>query len=498
MPTSPIPEKSRTFPFSALGGLSLGARNLLAATVSYLLIAACVTIMWRNLTVLTDTQKWVAHTNQVVLTTNAAMAALVDMETGARGFAVGGKAEFLEPFESGKVAFGRMIEAGQTLVSDNPAQVQRFQKLSEAGRTWVEGPVAQDIAGRRAVAAGEMDEKAFVASFNQATGKKNMDEMRAMVAEIIAIENNLMERRNADYAKAVSASRFWGSWIIGGVIVAGWLMIFQIGRGAQQVLKRVSKTLGEASDQVSASAGEVSSASQMLAQGASEQAASLEETSASIEEINSQAKRNGDNANDARGLAQEAREATDQGTAQMREMVDAMDAIKTSSNNIAKIVKTIDEIAFQTNILALNAAVEAARAGEAGAGFAVVADEVRNLAQRAALAAKETTESIDDSIRKSARGAELSSKVAQDLDRIAGKARQVADLVVEIATASREQSEGLGQVGTAMSQMDKVTQANAGSAEETAASAEELKSQASVLESAVGELVRLIGGYSTK
>jgi len=174
-------------------------------------------------------------------------------------------------------------------------------------------------------------------------------------------------------------------------------------------------------------------------------------------------------------------------------MKSAMDAIKESSANIAKIVKTIDEIAFQTNILALNAAVEAARAGEAGAGFAVVAEEVRSLAQRSASAAKETAALIDESVVRSGRGVDISGQVAQSFAHILDKARQVDTLVGEIATASNEQHQGIGQVTTAVSQMDKVTQSNASGAEESAAASEELSAQAQVLHDTVRQLERLVG-----
>ena len=203
---------------------------------------------------------------------------------------------------------------------------------------------------------------------------------------------------------------------------------------------------------------------------------------------------NATGAENARRISHETNGATEAGARQMREMVQAMTAIKGSSDNIAKIIKTIDEIAFQTNILALNAAVEAARAGEAGAGFAVVADEVRSLAQRAAQAAKETAASIDDSIAKSGHGVTISAKVAEGLKDITDKTRQVNELVVGIAGASKEQTQGLSQIGIAMSGMDKVTQGNAASAEETAAAAEELNAQAAALLESVGDLMRLVGG----
>jgi methyl-accepting chemotaxis protein len=171
-----------------------------------------------------------------------------------------------------------------------------------------------------------------------------------------------------------------------------------------------------------------------------------------------------------------------------------MAAIKASSDEVAKIVKNIDEIAFQTNILALNAAVEAARAGEAGAGFAVVAEEVRNLAQRSAQAARETSGRIEDAINKTGHGVEVSGKVARSLKEIIEKARIVDDLVGQIAAASNEQAQGISQVNLAVTAMDKVTQSNAATAEESASASQELNSQAVIQKAAVDELLALVGG----
>ncbi|MGD0816054.1 MAG: methyl-accepting chemotaxis protein [Verrucomicrobiota bacterium] len=252
--------------------------------------------------------------------------------------------------------------------------------------------------------------------------------------------------------------------------------------------------IDQASSRSAETAAQIASASQSLAEGASEQAAALEQTSASLEEMSSMTKNNAESAGKANDLARQARTAGDTGSEDMQAMNTAMDAIKTSSDDIAKIIKTIDEIAFQTNILALNAAVEAARAGEAGLGFAVVADEVRSLAQRCAQAAKETTGKIESAAVTASQGSEISAKVTRGLQEIVVKVRQVDEFVAQVATASKEQSEGISQVNVAVTQMDKVTQANAATAEESASAVLELNSQAETLRGAVADLFNLVNG----
>jgi methyl-accepting chemotaxis protein len=275
--------------------------------------------------------------------------------------------------------------------------------------------------------------------------------------------------------------------------VAGAGLGFWVAQRISNSISHIADDLATGAGQTAAAASQVSVASQSLAQGASESAASLEESSASLEEIASMTRQNTTNAEKAKDLAGQTRQAGDTGAREMQAMSAAMTEIKKSSDSIAKIIKTIDEIAFQTNILALNAAVEAARAGEAGMGFAVVADEVRNLAQRCAQAAKETAAQIEDSVRKSQHGVEICARVGKSLDEIVIKARQVDELAAGVASASREQNQGVTQVNTAVSQMDKVTQSNAANAEESAAAAEELNSQAVAMQSAVAELLQLVG-----
>ncbi len=275
-------------------------------------------------------------------------------------------------------------------------------------------------------------------------------------------------------------------------------LTFLISRSIPRPFLAIIEKLNDAAHANVSSADQVSHNSSALATASSEQAATLEETSASLEEISSVATRNAEAAQRAKDLARQAREAADQGTQGVTAMNAAMLDIKTSSDGIAKILKTIDEIAFQTNILALNAAVEAARAGEAGAGFAVVADEVRALAQRSAQAARETADKIEDSTRKSRRGAEVSEQISTSLSLIATKVREVDELVAEIATASSEQTTGIQQVNTAVSRMDEAVQLGAARAEEGAGVAQELSAQSILLQDSVTELARVVGGARKK
>jgi methyl-accepting chemotaxis protein len=274
------------------------------------------------------------------------------------------------------------------------------------------------------------------------------------------------------------------------VVLAIVVVRYQIAAPLAVVLEHLTG----ASDRVRASSGQISAASQSLAEGASEQAASLEETSASLEELSAMTRRNAENAREAKELANHARKAAEAGTGEIQNMSQAMDAIKEAGNNIAKIIKSIDEIAFQTNILALNAAVEAARAGDAGMGFAVVADEVRNLAQRSAEAARETAAKIEDSIHKSDHGIQISLRVTNNFAEVMDKVRKVDDIIANIAGASKEQSDGIGQASAAVSQVDKVTQSNAANAEQSAAAALELNAQADALKAALGKMMHLMAG----
>jgi methyl-accepting chemotaxis protein len=269
----------------------------------------------------------------------------------------------------------------------------------------------------------------------------------------------------------------------------GFFIMRSVTRGVGHLLQEIAS----GADQVSSAANQISIASHSLAEGTSQQAASLEETSASTEEINSMARRNSENSHAAAELVKLCHQRFADTNRSLEEMVLAMGEINSSSDKISKIIKVIDEIAFQTNILALNAAVEAARAGEAGMGFAVVADEVRNLAQRCAQAARDTAVLIEESISKSHDGKLKVDHVAKAIHAITEQSTQIKTLFDEVHLGSQEQSRGIEQIGKAIVQMEQVTQKAAASAEESASAAEQLNAQAAMMKDIVCRLHSIVG-----
>jgi methyl-accepting chemotaxis protein len=349
-------------------------------------------------------------------------------------------------------------------------------------RKIVDGRIADTREGRR---------EALDLSLGLASDK--FEKMRASIDTLIGINLKIADTAHENAASIYQKTVLSLAGIIGVGLLVGLLMMWVIGRGVTNSLRVIIEGLTEASSQVASASGQVSSASQSLAEGSSEQAASIEETSSSLEEMSSMTKQNASHANEAKSMMAKASQIVEKVSNHMDEMAESISKITQSSEETSKIIKTIDEIAFQTNLLALNAAVEAARAGEAGAGFAVVADEVRNLAMRAADAAKNTSNLIENTIKAVKNGRELTSATQEAFKENVEIAVKVGSLVEEIAAASTEQAQGIDQLNIAVAEMDKVTQQNAANAEESAAASEEMNAQSEQMRGFVEDLVLLVG-----
>jgi methyl-accepting chemotaxis protein len=469
------------------------------------------------------------HTYQVIQQADHVLQALINMETGQRGYLITGTDSFLEPLNNGQKDFSKSFDTIRELTSDNASQQRRLEDLQRSMKDWMQQAVEPSLVLRREVNAGSKTMNDLVTFEREARGKQGMDAMRAKLTEIVDVEADLLDDRTA---AAASARKTLDGVLIGGGALAVALSIMLAMLIARSIVNPLRQVLRATEDlragdgdltyrlpQLDAEFGEIStslngfieklhdivsttkslSASMSsgtlqiargnddLSQRTQEQAAALEETASSMEQMTATVKQNADNARQANQLSINARSHAEKGGSVVQRAVGAMDEINASSRKISDIISVIDEIAFQTNLLALNAAVEAARAGEQGRGFAVVASEVRSLAQRSATAAKEIKDLISDSVEKVNVGSQLVDESGRTLSDIMESVKRVSDIVAEIAAASEEQAQGIDQVNNAVSQMDTTTQQNAALVEEASAASKTLEQQAQGLVAQVGQ-----------
>jgi methyl-accepting chemotaxis protein len=390
------------------------------------------------------------------------------------------RAEFRDHLNSAKaeLAASRLLstsEKGKALLASVDADLDKYSAFFEQGsKTIAAGKVMAAVALYRDVASP-------VGAHMENTAYEYIDLQKAQLAETEA--SAAVQTATARWISVVFVS-------IGLVIVA---LIAFLGRNITGQLQTITSALSDGAAQIASGSSQVASSSQTLAQGASEQASSLEETSASAEQITSMTRQNAANTGQVAQLMTTVDHRVTEGNSTLALMITSMKQINASSDKISKIIKVIDEIAFQTNILALNAAVEAARAGEAGMGFAVVADEVRNLAQRSAQAAKDTAALIEESIATSNEGSVQLQKVASVVGSITEAATKVKVLVDEVNVGSQEQARGIEEIARSLTEMDKVTQGTAAAAEQSASASQQMSAQARSLAEIVDQL-RVIAG----
>jgi len=508
-----------------LSNLKIGTRLYLAFGIIVAMLVTLVTLAETNFNRLTAANALNIHTYEVLGESSAMLEALINMETGQRGYLLTGKEASLEPYKAGQQSFTRHLSKIRELTSDNAAQQQRLQALEEAQKKWLEA-INPAIALRRS--GGDAPEALVAVAEEERSnkGKAGMDGMRATLSQIVETEQALLQQRSESAAEQRARTDI--IMISGGTLAAVLAAVLAVLltrnitgplRNAVTVAQRVAQgdlsgrinvngkdetaELMQALDQmnsalvgivqevrngtdtIATASAEIAAGNLDLSSRTEQQASSLEETASSMEELTANVKQNADSARDARNLATSASDVAVRGGGMVSEVVETMGAINASARKIVEIIGVIDGIAFQTNILALNAAVEAARAGEQGRGFAVVATEVRNLAQRSASAAKEIKSLIDDSVTKVEIGSKLVDRAGATMQDVVDSVQRVNAIISDIAAASDEQRTGIEQVNQAITQMDQVTQQNAALVEQAAAASAAMEEQAATLSNAV-------------
>lgn len=389
------------------------------------------------------------------------------------------------------------VEKAKTIIESTPLtkeEMEAWNEFKTAYGTWESQcktflGMASDYKENKS-----SDKYVNLDEFAKGDMETSFEEASNFLQDMVNVDKEIARNTNKEANKHAKMIEYTTLGVILGGVILSVILGLLLSRSIYKSLNEIVEKLTQSSNQVATASVQMATAGRQLSEGSTEQAASIEETSATIDETSSMIRQNADNTRQANDLSQQATDAATDGAGKMQDMIISMKELKKSSAEIAKIIKVIDEIAFQTNMLALNAAVEAARAGDAGQGFAVVAQEVRNLAQKSAQAAKDTERIIARNIQMSDQGADISMNVNTYLEEIMTKTESVNQLIGEITVASQEQARGASQIAEGMTQMETVVQNNASTAEESATFAEDLKNQTDELNDIVMMLNRLVKG----
>ncbi|HWZ51001.1 MAG TPA: methyl-accepting chemotaxis protein [Granulicella sp.] len=470
---------------------TVGRRLLTVFSVTFVLILSLLGLYVQQARQSSQQLDLVLHTfNKKLEIANSIELATTEMQGAQRGLMLayeakdaGSAPQYIQLYQGSGKQIDDLVAALEPL-SSTAAERTALSSIQENRTSWA--PRFQELV--TLCAAGEIEKAYGLRNQNKVISA----DMHAAAKSIVAEQQRSLAAAEADAAASMSRSLWLTILAILISVALGAVVYFQVGQITRSLRDTVEQ-LDEGASQLAAGARQISGSSQSLAAGTSQQATSIGETTAASEQISAMTRRNADNAIKASGLMQDTTTLVGDANRSLEQMQHSMHAMNEASTKVSKIIKIIDEIAFQTNILALNAAVEAARAGEAGMGFAVVAEEVRNLAQRSAVAAKDTTVLIDESVAKSHEGRAKLELVANSIRAITASSAQVKGLVEEVKSGSAEQSKGIQLISSQMNTIEKVTQSAAASAEEGAATGEEMQAQADSLHSIVRNLRDLVG-----
>lgn len=508
-----------------LANLSIGRRLALAFGVVILIFMVLAAVVLTTSSRLQDAEDRNVHTHQVISTSEAMGLAVVNIQTGARGYLLSGKEQYLAPWKAGQESFELQWKTAKELTSDNPVQQKRLDEMKGFADA-LKAVTEKLFALRKDVTAGSKTIEDLVAEFGKDEDKRAADAFKVLLKDFETMEKDLLVQRAtlAEQLRSVSRVAVWvgtaiaivlamllGVWItrsITGPIQQAVSVAQTVAQGdlttriavttrdetgqllgalqeMNDSLVRVVSSVRASSDSIATGSSQIATGNADLSQRTEEQASNLQQTAASMEQLSSTVQANAETARQANQLAVATRGAAERGEQVVGQVVHTMEDISASSRKISDIIGVIDSIAFQTNILALNAAVEAARAGEQGRGFAVVASEVRSLAGRSAAAAREIKTLITGNVERVESGTALAGQAGTAMQDIVVQVKRVADLIGEISAATSEQTTGISQVSDAVGQLDTVTQQNAALVEESAAAADSLRVQAGRLVEAV-------------